>query len=186
MKQESRLKWISVPLVLGGLLWVVGGLVLAGRPGGHPPHSFRATQDVMPLLGLGLFLIAGSLGVQCLVLPPRGERSFYIAATFFFIGALFYPAGIMVRTSFLDGAWEPLMPLGFLLVVAGGLLYGKAALATKLFSRPVSVLLLLAALLLPGFNDQYLPWMGSVFGTVVTVYAYVSRLGYKKPVTGDL
>ncbi|HEY1113249.1 MAG TPA: hypothetical protein VGE66_06790 [Chitinophagaceae bacterium] len=184
MKQYNRLKWISAPIVPGGLLWMVGGLVLALRPGGHPPHSFRATMDVMPLLGVGLFLVAGSLGL--LGLRRRGERSFPVAAVFCLAGALFYPVGILVRRNFLEGGWEPLMPVGFLLVIAGCLLYGVAGLVTRRFPKPVSVLLILASLSLLGFNDQYTPWMGSVFGAVVTIYGCAALLGYRRPATGAL
>lgn len=180
MKQNNRTKWSSALISLGGLVWIAGGLILSLRPGGHPPASFRATMDVMPLLGVGLFLIGGSLGVQCLALPHRGERSFYIAAAFCLIGALFYPAGAVVRTGFMEARWEPLMPIGFLLTVAGCLLYGIATLVTKLFPRPLSWLLIGAAGSLLAFNDQYTPWMGTVFGAVVIVFACTDLLVSKK------
>ena len=168
MKQDNWLRWSRLPILAGGLVWMVGSAVLALRPGGHPPDTFRASLDVMPVLGLGLFLIGSSLGVQSLRLPHRGERSFYVAATFFLIGSVFYPVGTIVRLEFMKGAWEPLMPIGYLLVVAGCLLYGITTLITRLLSKTVSVLLMAAALSLLAFNDQYAPWMGSVFGLVVT------------------
>lgn len=98
-----------------------------------------------------------------------------MAAALFLIGALFYPLGAFVRTGFMDGRWEPLMPIGFLLVVAGCALYGVATLRAKVFSKPASLLLIGASLLLLAFNDQYTPWMGSVFGVVVTGFACTVR-----------
>jgi hydrogenase/urease accessory protein HupE len=180
MKQNNRLVWSCAPLVLGGLVWIGGGIVLALRPGGHPPESFRATMDIIPGLGVGLFLIGGSLGVQALRLPHRGERSFYIAAACCLIGAFFYPVGALVRRGFMEGVWEPLMPIGFLLVIAGCGLYGITTLATRLFPKPVAVLLILAAGSLLGFNDQYTPWMGSIFGAVITVFGCAVALRGKR------
>lgn len=186
MKQNNRFQWSNTSIVVGGLVWIVSGMVMALRPGGYPPYSFRDTLEVMPLLGVGLFLVGGSLGVQLLELKRHGGRSFYIAAVFCLAGALFYPLGVLVRRHFMEGAWEPFMPLGFLLVIAGSLLYGIAALLTNRLPKPVAALLILAALSLLGFNDQYTPWMGIVFGTVVTIYGCVALLVYKKQVAGSL
>ena len=180
MKRYKRFKWILAPLVLGGLLWITGGMVLAGRPAGDPPQSFRATGDLMPLLGAGLFLIGGSLGVQALALRPRGGRRFGIAAACLLTGALCYPAGVLVRRAFPDGGWEPLMPLGFLLVIAGGLLFAISALRAKLFRGLAALPLLGAALSLPAFNDQYTPWMACVFGLFITVFGCTVGLGASK------
>lgn len=181
MKPGKTLKWSRGAILLGGMVWIVGGVVLALRPGGDPPASFRNTIDVMPLLGVGLLLIGGPLGLQALGLRHRGERLFSVAAACLLTGAIFYPLGAGVRYVFLKGAWEPMMPIGFLLVVAGCLLYGIISLRTGLHSKAASILLIGCALSLFGFNDQYTPGVGTVFGVIVTAFVCAGELRSRKP-----
>ena len=65
--------WITL---FGAMLWIASGLVLSLRPAGDPPHTFRTSSDLVPLLALGLILVGVPFGFRMLTYEKEGGRLF--------------------------------------------------------------------------------------------------------------
>lgn len=150
-------------LATGAFLWITGGIVIFLRPAGHPPQSFRDTLNVMPFFGLGILMIG--IGIYNLAGKERGLL--LTASRILLFSSISYATGSLIRTAFIPGKWEALMPLGFIGSAIGLLLYGIAARKRKLWSSFLSLLIIMSALILLCFNDQYLPWVAIVFGSLM-------------------
>jgi drug/metabolite transporter (DMT)-like permease len=134
-----------------------------------PDISFRASTDVLPWLGVGLLLIALTAGALSREPFSRAESWQRWASRSVVVGAVLYACGHAFR-QFLSGAWEPAVPLGLLLSVASLLVLGGSLLRTRLLPSGVGAAVLLSALLLLAFNDQYLTaWLSVPFGAIWTL-----------------
>ncbi|HYO06223.1 MAG TPA: hypothetical protein VER14_04500, partial [Phototrophicaceae bacterium] len=90
-------------------------------------------------------------------------------------GALLYATGHGVR-QFLNGGWEPAVPLDFLTFILSLILFAIATRRTKVFPKWVGQVLLLSAISLLFFNDQFVTaWFAVPFGLVWIVLGAVIK-----------
>lgn len=156
----------------GGICWITSSFLLSSRPAGVPPHSFRHSTDLMPLLGVGLLLLA--VGLARSLSSVAGA---FLLHRLVIAGAAMYLAGALTRAFGLPGRWEPLMPIGFLVVISGLLLYARTLTRNTNASRPLVHLLRAGAIVLLCFNDQFRPQLGVLFGTIILALAWLSKAG---------
>lgn len=169
-KQGSRLL-LFLLAATGGILWIGSGVVLAMAPAGNPPHSFRVPAvDVRFPLAFGLLLVSTSLGFSLLSVTGARSRAFRIIHLLIFLSGGLHFCGRLVRDAFLQKTgWEPLLPLGFLLFIGSLFTMGVLTIRKKADAPVTGLLMILTALLLLFFNDQYLPFMAIPFGLAVIV-----------------
>ncbi|HEY1022051.1 MAG TPA: hypothetical protein VGE06_07045 [Flavisolibacter sp.] len=153
----------------GAVLWIMSGVALAVAPAGNPPYSFRVpVMDVRFPLSFGLLLISTSLGLSLLSVVTVSTRRFRIIQMMIFLSGGLHFSGRLVRDAFLQNVgWEPLLPFGFLLFIGSLFTMGIFALRKKAVAPVTGVLMIVTALLLLFFNDQYLPFMAVPFGFAV-------------------
>lgn len=186
--------FLTVLGFVGGLLWIVSGIILSVAPAGNPPASYRTPAiDIRPQLAIGLLLIGISMGKLVIIHRINNNRHLSTASFITMAAGVIYVCGRLIRNIFLNTTgWEPLLPLGFIGFVAGLYYMGVIALKHKVVSRLVSILLIATATFLLFFNDQYLPWMAIPFGLGVIILCSAlgfsvvapdnaSALGLKKP-----
>ena len=164
------------------MLWMGVGTVLSLRPASVPGASFRASMDLLPWLGLGLLLIAAMLFGLNYQQREQGGRLVGWAAKGAAVGAVLYALGHAIRF-FLKGAWEPAVPLGFLTFIFCLLLVGVATRRAGVFPKWFGSALLIAAIFLLFFNDQFVTaWLSVPFGvTWVVLGAVLLRGGARLP-----
>jgi|GEM_PF-6886411 len=161
--------------ILGGLIWVCAGTVLALRPANVSGVSFRASMDVLPWLGLGLLLIAAMLfGLNYQQQKHSGKLGQW-SSLGIVAGAFLYTLGHVVR-QFLNGGWEPAVPLGFLTFILSLILLAIATRRAKVFPKQIAYALLFAAICLLFFNDQFVTaWFALPFGLMCIVLGVVIK-----------
>ena len=158
------MRWSSVSGVIGGLLWVGAGAVLAARPANVPGVSFRASMDVLPWLGLGLLLIALMLYDFNYRQSSQTGKLGKWAAVSAIVGAALYAFGHIIR-QFLAGGWEPAVPIGFLVFIISLFILAIVTLRGTIYPKSVGIALLSAAFFLLLFNDQFVTaWSAVPFG----------------------
>ena len=158
----------------GAALWILAGTILALRPAGHPPTTFRTSADLMPWLALGLLLIGSTLGPYLLALGRSGSKLLAIAATLLLVGSIAYAFGSLMRNIFLKGVgWEPLMPIGFMVFIGGLSLTGVAIWRVRVLPWLTGFLFMVSGICLLAFNDQYNPWMSLPFGLCMLSIVYL-------------
>lgn len=157
--------WITL---FGAMLWIASGLVLSLRPAGDPPHTFRTSSDLVPLLALGLILVGVPFGFRMLTYEKEGGRLFKTVCRAVVISSLLYAFGVLIRNLFFNATgWEPFMPFGFLAFIISWAFLGVLSLKKGFLSRFNSVLIIASALSLLSFNDQYNPYGAVVFGLLM-------------------
>jgi drug/metabolite transporter (DMT)-like permease len=155
--------------ILGGLIWICAGTILALRPGNAPGVSFRASTDVLPWLVLGLLLIAAMLYSlyrrQRALIETLGKWAAFSAIA----GAILYALGHVAR-QFLAGGWEPAVPTGFLIFILSSFTLAIATLRVVVYPKRVGIALLFGAVFLLFFNDQFATaWSAVPFGLTCIV-----------------
>lgn len=167
MNSSKKIKWFTL---CGALLWIAGGLLLSLRPAGNPPTTFRKSEDLIPLLALGLVLIGVSSGLKMLTLGNKGGKLFKAVCRAVVISSLFYAFGVFIRHFFLQGTgWEPFMPLGFLTFIISWIFLGVLSFKKGFVSRLQCLLIVASAISLLSFNDQFNPYGAVGFG-VLTLF----------------
>jgi hypothetical protein len=157
--------------MLGGLLWVFAGTVLALRPASVPGVSFRASIDVLPWLGFGLLLFAVMLHSLNYQQRDKTGKLGKWTALIAIVSAALYASGHLVR-QFLKGGWEPAVPLGFLIFILSLFILAIATLRVRVYPKRVGIALLFAACSLLFFNDQFVTaWSAVPFGLTCIVLA---------------
>jgi hypothetical protein len=157
-------------VLCGAMLWIAAGLLLALRPSGHPPSTFRKSADLVPLLALGLVMIGVSSGLKMLTFSKAGGRVFKTACQAVVLSSLSYALGVLIRHVFLQATgWEPFMPLGFLAFIISWILLGVLSIKRGFLSRLTGLLMIISAISLLTFNDQYNPYGAIGFG-VLTIF----------------
>jgi hypothetical protein len=153
-------RWFAI---CGAMLWVVTGLLLAMRPGGDPPATFRKSADLIPLLAVGLAMIGVSSGFNVQI--RRQTKMIKSAGRLLGLSSLSYALGVLIRHLFLQATgWEPFMPFGFLGFIIFLALLGVLSFRSGFLSRLTSFLMIASAISLLTFNDQYNPYGAVVFG----------------------
>jgi hypothetical protein len=172
MYSIKKLKLLSF---FGAILWIVMGLILASRPAGHPPSSFRQSADLMPLLALGLVTIGVSSGLHLLSSQKNRGQLFKIVCYVVIYSSLAYALGVLIRQFFLQATgWEPFMPLGFLVFILSWIILGMLSLKKQILSRLESLLMITSGISLLSFNDQYNPYGAVVFGVLTLLMVIFS------------
>jgi hypothetical protein len=165
------MKWSSISGILGGLLWICAGTVLALRPGNVPGVSFRASMDVLPWLGFGLLVVAVMLNSLNYQQRDEAGKLGKWTALIAIVSAALYLFGHLVR-QFLKGAWEPAVPVGFLIFIFSLFVLAIATLRARVYPKRVAIALLFAACSLLVFNDQFVTaWSAVPFGLTCIVLA---------------
>jgi hypothetical protein len=172
MNSNKKNIWFTL---FGAILWIVVGLLLASRPPGHPPSSFRQSADLMPLLALGLVTIGVSSGFHLLSSQRNRRRLFTIVCYVVIYSSLAYALGVLIRQFFLQATgWEPFMPLGFLVFILSWIILGVLSLKKQILSRFESLLMITSGISLFTFNDQYNPYGAVVFGVLTFLMLLLS------------
>jgi hypothetical protein len=166
----------------GGVLWIMSGVVLAAAPAGNPPDSFRVpAMDVRFPLAFGLLLIGASLGLSLLLVTHVRSRLFTITCLMTVLSGVLHFTGRLLRDAFLQKTgWEPLLPFGFLLFIGSLFTAGVISVRKQAVASVTGVLIILTAILLLCFNDQYLPVMAVPFGIAVIALSASLNLRGKK------
>lgn len=166
----------------GAVLWIMSGVLLTAAPAGNPPHSFRVpAMDVRFPLAFGLLLIGASLGLSVLSVTPVRSRLFTVTCIMTILSGVLHFSGRLVRDAFLQKTgWEPLMPLGFLLFIGSLFALGIISVRRKAVAPVTGVWMIITALFLLCFNDQYLPVMAVPFGIAVIALSALLNLRENK------
>ncbi|MDR7002606.1 hypothetical protein [Neobacillus niacini] len=165
MKVHS-IRFTTVLLVIGGLLWVFFGIRLANSPPGIPSKEiYRNSVGAMPWLSIGMLFITIGVAFLYRIFALR-KGIVRLAFIFIQIGGVLYFIGHSLR-QFLNGGWEPAAPIGFILIIIGMFIFGLRSIKLKFFPHPSGYLILLSSLCLLFFNDQFLTaWMSVPFGLI--------------------
>jgi len=152
--------------LIGGIIWLYFGVELSMLDPGMPSeHFYRNSQPLMPWLGIGLFCIGiGLTGLYVsIACPQRLARWTFIVAL---VGCVLYLFGTISRISMdLGSQYEFVMPIGYLMTAVGLLGFSGSVLRSNLLPIWCKVLLLLSAVLLLTFNDQFITsWSSVPFG----------------------
>jgi hypothetical protein len=164
MNLSKKIKWFTL---FGALLWVAAELLLSLRPAGNPPSTFRKSEDLIPLLALGLMLIGVSSVLKMLTFGNEGGRLFKAVCRAVVISSLFYALGVLIRHVFLQATgWEPFMPLGFLTFIISWIFLGVLSFKKGFVSRLQCLFIVASGISLLSFNDQYNPYGAVGFGVL--------------------
>jgi uncharacterized membrane protein YgdD (TMEM256/DUF423 family) len=163
-------------ILSGAALWLFAGMTMTWRPAGHPPDSYRATSDMLPYLGMGLALVAVGLCHWLFSNPDSLASSRNRAILFLLAGALVYLSGTLIRKFNGPSNWEPMMPIGFLMVVTGFVFAVWSVFRGSDPGRITAWTLLLATISLAGYNDQYMPWMAVCFSILIMSFLFQTFL----------
>lgn len=157
-------RWGAVAAMLGGALWVLWGILVAGTPEGCvgsecdlPGASSRDYSGLVPLLAVAVILIA--VGVAAMVARARSSGRFGRLSRWGLIvgavGAALLAISVTVQSLFFEGDF-PLMPAfvipGVLALAAGFLFFAVGIL--RVVPRWAGALLVVGSLALIGANDQ--------------------------------
>lgn len=156
----------ALSALIGGVIWLWMGFELSLIPLGSPKDEiYRATRSFQPWFGSGLACIG--IGLSGLYLSAKGAgRSARWAVLLTLLGCFTYFYGTVSRIALdLRVQWEPTQPLGFLLSIAGLLFFSVSMMRSQLLPLWTRVLLLLSAVSLLLFNDQFITsWSSVPFG----------------------
>jgi hypothetical protein len=155
--------FVSLLGIIGGLIWLIFGSLLASTPPAVPGVSYRNASDFNPTSGTGTLLLGiGMVGVL-FALKHKGKGEM-IGSVLFIVGSLFFFIGTMFRIH-LNGGFEPLKPIGFLLCLLGLFIFTFILFRKKSLPKYKQILFLICFISLLLFNDQYLTaWSSVPFG----------------------
>ncbi|MCH6266108.1 hypothetical protein [Neobacillus citreus] len=162
----NRFRFHALLLFIGGLVWVIVGTRLALSPPGNPALDiYRDSKGSMPLLSIGmLFITSGMVIFYRELFLHKGLAKF--AFILIQSGSVLYFIGHSLR-QFLNGAWEPAAPVGFIMLIIGMFLFGLRSIKVKSLPVPISYSILISSLCLLFFNDQFFTaWMSVPFGLI--------------------
>ena len=164
MHSAPWVRWSGLSAMLGGVVWGLWAILVAGKPEGCvgsecdlPGTVSRGYSDLIPLLTAAVLLIA--TGVVGLVVHARAVGRFGRLGQWGLglgtIGVVILAAALIIQSLFYAGDF-PLMPLfvipGGVAVAAGFVLFAITIL--RVIPRWAGVLLGVGALALLGVNDQ--------------------------------
>jgi hypothetical protein len=168
----------------GGVIWIWKGIELSILPPGNPEFGYYRSSHftIMPWLGFGLACIGiGLIGLNLLLAKPGPfTRGSFVAAL---IGCILYFFGTVIRLSMdLSNNYEFTQPIGIILAILGLLLFSLNLLVKKLLPLTCRLLLLIGAISLAFFNDQFTTsWTALPFGLCwigLSVYLFVKFLKF--------
>lgn len=167
IKKQIYILISSVMCLIGGAIWLWKGGQLSVLPPADPELGIYRNSHfvIMPWLGLGLACIGiGLVGVKVLLTQVgRVTRFSYVVAL---IGCFTYFLGTVIRL-FMDLSvqYDFIQPIGFILAAIGLLVFSLSVIRSKLLPWFCRLLLLISALSLLIFNDQYITaWSSIPFG----------------------
>lgn len=157
----------SLTAFIGGIIWITMGAQLSILPSANPELGYYRSSHfvIMPWLGFGLACIGiGLTGLY--VLLSQAGRLTRLTFAISLIGCLLYFFGTLTRLSMdLSIEYDPIQPIGIIMAIIGLLSFSINMLKSIRLPLYCRLLLLISALSLLVFNDQYITsWSSIPFG----------------------
>lgn len=167
--------------IIGGLIWLVFGSMLAFTPPGVPEVSYRNATDFNATSGIGTLLLGISMVGVYLSLKHKGRWE-NLGSVIILLGSILYFIGTIIRFD-LNGGFEPAKPLGFFLIILGLFLFTCTVLRKKSLPKYTNLFFLICYISLLLFNDQYITaWSSAPYGlSWIFIHIILIRHQLKSP-----
>jgi hypothetical protein len=174
MTSSGIVRWGAIAAMIGGVLWVVWGLLGRAIPyaAGGPSYGGLLRLSAGLVLLAALLTLGGLLGLDALQGGSYwniGRAGFYIAA----VGLLAQALAALVLLMGSEALQWLLAPVGSLAVVVGLALYGTATLRARVLARWCGWALIVVPQIASFLNSKVFYGRVALFGVLWVALGYV-------------